>query len=61
MTTRSKRGKRKPKLQILNEQIKIAISKKKAAHYNWKVNGRPNDINNSFLIEKKITTYNLRK
>lgn len=54
-------GKRKPKLQVMNEQIKQAISNKKTAYYNWKMQGRPDDPNNAYLIEKKLSTHNLRK
>jgi hypothetical protein len=31
------------------------------AFYNWKTNGRIKDIHDPFLMEKKITTYELRK
>lgn len=54
-------GRRKPKLQVMNDKIWIAIKQKKSAFYEWKVNGRPKDINNIFLQQKKITSYKLRK
>jgi hypothetical protein len=34
---------------------------KKTAFYNWKTNGRIKDIHDPFLLERKITTYELRK
>ena len=49
--------KNKPKLQKMSK----AIKNKKTAFYNWKANGRKKDIHDPFLLEKKITTYELRK
>ena len=42
-------------------QLKIIIGNKKTAFYNWKTNGRIKDIHDPFLLEKKITTYELRE
>ena len=53
--------KRKPKLQIMSEDILKAIEKKKRAFFIWKTNGRSTDPLNTFFIEKKTTTYVLRK
>ncbi|CAC5363524.1 unnamed protein product [Mytilus coruscus] len=57
----SKKGKKKPKLQVMNEEIRKAISNKKIAFYNWKSNGSINDPHNYYLKQKKLTTYQLRK
>ncbi|CAC5411732.1 unnamed protein product [Mytilus coruscus] len=57
----SKIGKKKPKLQVMNEEIRKAISNKKIAFYNWKSNGSINDPHNYYLKQKKLTTYELRK
>ncbi|CAC5379561.1 unnamed protein product [Mytilus coruscus] len=57
----SKKGKKKPKLQVMNEEILKAISNKKIAFYNWKSNGSINDPHNYYLKQKKLTTYELRK
>jgi hypothetical protein len=53
--------KRKPKLQIMSEDILKAIEQKKRAFFIWKTNGRSTDSLNTFFIEKKTTTYVLRK
>jgi hypothetical protein len=53
--------KRKPKLQIMSEDILKAIEKKKRAFFIWKTNGRSTDPLNTFFIEKKTTTYVLKK
>ena len=45
----------------MSEEILKAIKNKKTAFYNWKTNGRIKDIHDPFLLEKKITTYELRK
>ena len=53
--------KRKPKLQIMSEDILKAMEQKKRAFFIWKTNGRSTDPLNTFFIEKKTTTYVLRK
>ncbi|CAG2214135.1 unnamed protein product [Mytilus edulis] len=58
---KSNKGKKKPKLQVMNEEIRKAISNKKVAFYNWKNNGSINDQHNYYLKQKKLTTYELRK
>jgi hypothetical protein len=58
---RSEDCKNKPILQVMSEEILKAIKNKKTAFYNWKTNGRIKDIHDPFLLEKKITTYELRK
>ena len=61
ITPKPKIRKSKPKLQVMSEEILKAIKNKKTAFYNWKTNGRIKDIHDPFLLEKKITTYELRK
>ena len=56
-----KKGKRRPKLQVMNDDIRIALSEKKAAFFKWKEMGRPNNPNNHYLKDKKRTTRLLRK
>lgn len=48
--------KRKPKLRVMTPIIQTAIQKKKKAFYNWKCAGRPNSLDNFYLIEKKLST-----
>ena len=43
------------------QTIQTAIQKKKKAFYNWKCVGRPQSLDNFYLIEKKLTTTYLRK
>ncbi|CAC5377143.1 unnamed protein product [Mytilus coruscus] len=52
---------RKPKLKVMNQEISDAIAMKKKAFYQWKINRRSEDPRNEFYIQKKETTYNLRK
>ncbi|CAC5382256.1 unnamed protein product [Mytilus coruscus] len=52
---------RKPKLNVMNQEISDAIAMKKKAFYQWKINGRSDDPRNEFYIQKKETTYILRK
>jgi hypothetical protein len=61
ITPKPKIRKNKPKLQVMSEEILKVIQNKKTAFYNWKTNGRIKDIHDPFLLEKKITTYELRK
>jgi hypothetical protein len=61
ITPKPKIRKNKPKLQVMSEEILKAIKNKKTAFYNWKTNGRIKDIHDPFLLERKITTYELRK
>ncbi|CAG2223922.1 unnamed protein product [Mytilus edulis] len=53
--------KNKPKLKVMSDEILKAIKNKKSAFYYWKANGRPTDCLDPFLLEKKITTQELRK
>ncbi|CAG2253629.1 unnamed protein product [Mytilus edulis] len=53
--------KNKPKLKVMSDEILKAIRNKKSAFYYWKANGRPTDCLDPFLLEKKITTQELRK
>jgi hypothetical protein len=48
-------------LQVMNDDIRIALSEKKAAFFKWKEMGRPNNPNNHYLNDKKRTTRLLRK
>ena len=58
---KTKKGKRRLKLQVMNDDIRIALSEKKAAFFKWKEMGRPNNPNNHYLKDKKRTTRLLRK
>ena len=49
------------KLRSQQAPIITAIYDKKTAFFNWKQQGRPNDHTNFFLLEKKITTSELRR
>jgi hypothetical protein len=46
---------------IMTVDILKAIEQKKRAFFIWKTNGRSTDPLNTFFIEKKTTTYALRK
>ena len=61
ITPKPKIRKNKPKLQVMSVEILKAIKNKKTAFYNWKTKGRKKDIHDPFLLEKKITTLELRK
>ncbi|CAG2239659.1 unnamed protein product [Mytilus edulis] len=52
---------KRPKLKVMNENIDHAIKAKKQAHALWKFQGRPADPCNELVINKKQTTYELRK
>ncbi|MCG7875776.1 MAG: reverse transcriptase domain-containing protein [Candidatus Thiodiazotropha endolucinida] len=52
---------KKPKLKVMTPTIHSAIRNKKKAYYDWKVNGRPNDPGNFYLMEKKLKTAELRR
>ncbi|VDI53576.1 Hypothetical predicted protein [Mytilus galloprovincialis] len=56
-----KTRKNKPKLKVMSDEILKAIRNKKSAFYYWKAKGRPTDSLDPFLLEKKITTQELRK
>ena len=58
---KTKKGKRRAKLQVMNDDIRIALSEKKAAFFKWKEMGRPNNPNNHYLKDQKRTTHLLRK
>ncbi|MEW8547953.1 MAG: reverse transcriptase family protein, partial [Candidatus Thiodiazotropha sp.] len=52
---------RKAKLRTWSPEIKTAISEKKKTFYVWKSAGKPQDINNPLLIDKKRATKVLRR
>ena len=52
--------KKKPKLQIMSEKILTAIKWKKEAFHLWKTNGRPKNSDNTYTINEKNTTIELR-
>lgn len=56
-----RKRRKKPKLKVMTPEIHSAIHKKKKAFHMWKLNGRPNDIDNFFLLEKKLKTMELRR
>ena len=56
-----KKGTKKPKLKVMNPKIYHAIHEKKKAFHQWKMNGRPNDPTNFYLLEKKLKTVELRR
>ena len=58
---KTKKGKRRAKLQVMNDDIRIALSEKKAAFFKWREMRRPNNPNNHYLKDKKRTTRLLRK
>lgn len=58
---RKSKKKKKPKLQIMSEKILTAIKGKKEAFHLWKRNGRPKNSDNTYTINKKNTTIELRK
>ena len=51
----------KSKLKENSPVIQAAIYHKKTVFFNWKQQGRPNEHTNFFLLEKKITTSELRR
>ncbi|CAC5381573.1 unnamed protein product [Mytilus coruscus] len=53
--------KRKPKLKFMTHNIYLAIKAKKNAFCEWKINGRPEIATNPLRLNKKQTTYELRK
>ncbi|MCG8048992.1 MAG: hypothetical protein N0E48_25885, partial [Candidatus Thiodiazotropha endolucinida] len=52
---------KKPKLKVMTPTIQNAIQEKKKAFHTWKLNGRPNELDNFFLMEKKLKTMELRR
>ncbi|VDI12916.1 Hypothetical predicted protein [Mytilus galloprovincialis] len=56
-----KTRKNKPKLKVMSDEILKAIRNKKSAFYYWKAKGRPTDSLDPFLLEREITTQELRK
>ena len=58
---RKKSTKRKHKLKVMNEEINKAIKAKKQSYCIWKWNGRPEDPQNELVVNKKLTTQQLRK
>ncbi|CAG2228284.1 unnamed protein product [Mytilus edulis] len=58
---RKRKGKKKKKLPVMNDEILHAVKRKKTAFYIWKQQGRPKEPGNFYLKEKTTTTYDLRK
>ena len=52
---------RRAKLKTWTPEIKQAIQNKKRAFKEWKLASRPNDIGNMLIMNKKLTTSNLRR
>ena len=52
---------RKPKLKTWTPEIQQAIKDKKQAFGRWKEEGRPDSKDHWLLVNKKVTTSNLRK
>ncbi|MEW8547754.1 MAG: reverse transcriptase family protein, partial [Candidatus Thiodiazotropha sp.] len=52
---------KKPKLKVWTPDIQQAIKEKKRAFGEWKFNGQPNTKEHWLVINKKVTTRNLRK
>ena len=52
---------RKAKLVTWTPEIKQAVRNKKKAFYEWKKANRPDNLQNTWLINKKLTTSYLRK
>ena len=55
------KNKKKPKLQIMSDKTLTAIKRKQEAFHLWKTNGRPKNPDNTYTINKKNTTMELRK
>ncbi|MCG7866750.1 MAG: hypothetical protein JAY74_10305, partial [Candidatus Thiodiazotropha taylori] len=55
------RNSRKPKLTVWSPDIQQAIKAKKQAFGEWKCNGQPSSKEHWLVINKKVTTKNLRK
>ena len=56
-----KTKRKKPKLKIMTNEVLVAIKAKKSTYLEWKNNGKPHDPSNIHLMNKKLTTYELRK
>jgi hypothetical protein len=52
---------KKPKLNVMNSDIYNTIKKKKQAYCIWKWNGKPQNPLDQLVINKKLTSYNLRR
>ena len=52
---------KKPKLKLMSTEILDAIKAKKSAYLQWKNNGKPQEPTNLYTLNKKFTTYELRK
>ena len=50
-----------PKLNVMNSDIYNAIKEKKQAYCIWKWNGKPQNPLDQLVINKKLTSYNLRR
>jgi hypothetical protein len=57
----SKITRKKPKLNVMNSDIYNAIKEKKQAYCIWKWNGKPQNPLDQLVINKKLTSYNLRR
>ena len=52
---------RKAPLKVWTSEIRLAVSAKKKAFWEWKQNNRPYQSDNVFVVNKKTTTKRLRK
>jgi hypothetical protein len=52
-----KKGKRRPKLQVMNDDIRIALTEKKAAFFKWKEMGRQTLNQIFFFSSTKIRIF----
>ena len=51
----------KARLKVWTPEIQDALRAKKQAFFEWKQNNKPNQKDNSLVINKKLTTGHLRK
>lgn len=58
---RKPRRHRKAKLEVWTPEIQTALKKKKEAFYQWKLNGRSQDSTNILVINKTLSTKELRR
>jgi hypothetical protein len=52
---------KKPKLNVMNSDIYNVIKEKKQAYCIWKWNDKPQNPLDQLVINKKLTSYNLRR
>ena len=56
---KKKTCKKPPTFSVKSSAIQNAVRKKQIASHNWKINDRPDNTSNFFLLEKKLTTVKL--